>query len=98
MTDSDTNAVRPKDLTKDIKSVDWAPSFESYLRAIPGRTGVPLSYVIREHHVANPTPNAGFLDDYILNAPLPGAEYLNDKRAVHTKLVAMILTNTEAEA
>ena len=39
-----------------------------------------------------------FLDDYILNAPLSGADYLTDRRAVHTKLVAMFSTNPEAEA
>ena len=27
----DTNAVRPKDLAKEIKWADWAPSFENYL-------------------------------------------------------------------
>ena len=38
-----------------------------------------------------------FLDDYILNAPLYGADYLTGRRAVHTKLVAMVSTNPEAE-
>ena len=46
VSNSDTNAVKPRDLTKEIKWAGWAPSFESYLRAIPDRTGVPLSYVI----------------------------------------------------
>ena len=39
-----------------------------------------------------------FLDDYILNVPLSGADYLTDRRAVHTNLVAMVSTNPEAEA
>ena len=39
-----------------------------------------------------------FLDDYILNVPLSGADYLTDRRAVHTKLVDMVSTNPEAEA
>ena len=39
-----------------------------------------------------------FLDDYILNAPLSAADYLTDRQAVHTKLVAMLPTNPEAEA
>ena len=42
--------------------------------------------------------NTDFLDDYILNAPLSGADYLIDRRAVHTKIVAMVSTNPEAEA
>ena len=39
-----------------------------------------------------------FLDDNIMNAPLSGADYLTDRRAVHIKLVALISTNPEAEA
>ena len=46
VSNSNTNAVKPKDFTKDIRWTDWAPTFEKYLRAIPGRTGIPLSYVI----------------------------------------------------
>ena len=68
------------------------------MKVIPGRTGVPLSYVTRENDAANPDKNVDFLDDYILNAPLSGAGYLTDRRAVHTKLVAMVSTNPEAEA
>ena len=36
----DSNTVRPKDLTKKIRWADWAPLFENYLRAIPGRASV----------------------------------------------------------
>ena len=60
--------------------------------------GVPLSYVIREDDLPNPAQNMDFLDNYIMNAPLSGADYLTDRSAVHTKLVALIATNPEAEA
>ena len=71
---SSTDAIKPRDFIKDIKWIDWAPSFKNYLRAIPGRTGAPLSYVIRDNETPepNPVPNEDFLDDYILNAPLTG--------------------------
>ena len=95
---STTNAVKPKNFTKDIKWSDWALSFENYLRAIPGRTGVPLSYVTRETDAVKPDKNVDFLDYYILDAPLSGADYLTYRRAVHTKMVAMVSTNPEAEA
>ena len=72
------NAVKPKDLTKEIKWANWAPSFENYLRAVPGRTSVPLSYAIKKNDAANPNLNVDFLDDYILNAPLSGADYLTE--------------------
>ena len=90
---STTNAVKPKYFTKEIKWSDWSPSFENYLREIPVRTGVPLSYVTRENDADNPDKNVDFLDDYILNAPLSGADYLTDRRSVHTNLVAMVSTN-----
>ena len=84
-----TNAVKPKYFTKEIKWSDWAPYFENYLRLILGKTGVPISYVTKENDAANPDKNVDFLDDYILNAPLSGADYLTDRRAVNTKLAAM---------
>ena len=65
-------------------------------RAIPGRTGVLLSYVIRENDTPDPTPNVDFLEDYIKNAPLSGYAYLVDRRAVHTKLVRLISKNPES--
>ena len=68
------------------------------MRAIPGRIDVPLSYVIKEDDLTNLARNMDFLDDYIMNAPLSGADYLTDRRAVHTKLVALIATNPEDEA
>ena len=79
VSNSDTNPVKPRDFTKDIRWTDWAPLFENYLQAILGRTGVPLSYVIREKDAANPTPKTDFLDDCIMNAPLSGADYLTDR-------------------
>ena len=90
--------MKPKYFTKEIKWSNWAPSFENYLREIPGSNGVPLSYVTRENDAANPDKNVDFLDDYILNAPLSGADYLTDRRAVNTKLVDMVSTNPETEA
>ena len=53
---SKTDAIQPDKFTKDSKWIDWAPSFENYLRAIPGRTGVPLSYVIRQKETPDPDP------------------------------------------
>lgn len=96
---SSTSAMKPQDLTNEIKWSDFAPSFKNYLRAIPRRTGVPLSYVVRDDDQPNPAPNVDFLDDYIMNAPLLGPDYLTDRRAVHTKMVvALITTNPEAQA
>ena len=70
---------KPDGFTKDLKWEDWSPDFENYLRVTPGSSGVPLSYVIRENDAADPTPTGDFLEDYILNAPLSGDNYKEDK-------------------
>ena len=41
--------AKPTTFTETTKWTDWEPVFHNFLRAIPGRTGVPLSYVIREN-------------------------------------------------
>ena len=56
----DSNPVR---LTKQVKLEDWAPTFINYLRAIPGRDGVPLKYIIRANDLPDLIPNKDFLDD-----------------------------------
>ena len=38
---------KPVRLTKQLKWNYWAPTFINYVRAIPGRDGVPLKYIIR---------------------------------------------------
>ena len=97
---SDTlaKAARPEKFTKDMEWEDWYPSFENYLRAIPGRNGVPLKYVIREQDEPDPTENPDFLDDYVAMAPLQGEAFVSDAAEVHTLLVNLITGNTEAES
>ena len=71
----------------------------NYLRQIPGRTGIPLSYVV--HRTAIPPPVQFFdplLDNYITNASLGGPSYLYDNRSVHTLLLTFITKYTEIEA
>ena len=77
---------------------DWAPLFANYLRAIPGRNGVPLKYVIRRDEEPDPTPNEDFLDDYVAMAPLNGSAFTSDSAEVHTFLVNFIAGHTEAES
>ena len=49
-------AAKPEKFTADIKWQDWCPTFLNYLRAIPGRDGVPLKYVCRTNPLPDPTP------------------------------------------
>jgi hypothetical protein len=92
------NAAKPEKFTKDLVWDEWAITFVNYLRAIPGRNGVPLQYVIRSNEQPDPTPNEDFLDDYIKNAPLDGEAFIIDSNEVHTHLINMIAHNNEAES
>ena len=91
-------AAVPKDFKKDVKWEDWAPTFWNYLNAIPGRDGIPLSYIIRDNDAQDHTPNTNFLDTYVMAAPLSGMAYEMDARKVHAFLQTRIMGNDEAEA
>ena len=92
------SAAKHDKLTKDTKWEDWDSSFLNYLREIPRRYGVPLKYIVRAKKLPDPTPNANFLDDYIMNAPLTGQAFTINAAEVHTFMVNFITQNDEAES
>lgn len=92
------DAAKPKDFKDPVKWEDWKPTFLNYLRAIPGRNGVPLKYICRDSDAPNALPNRNFLDDYIAMAPLQGEAFEIDTVQVHTYLQNFILGNDNAEA
>ena len=96
--DTVSSAAKPEKFTKDMDWFDWKQSFMNYLRAIPGRNGVPLKYVVREN--VNPTnvQHPDFLDDYVDQAPLNGDAFASDAMEVHTFLTNFLVGNTEAES
>ena len=96
--DAIASAAKLDKLTKDTKWKDLAPSFFNCLRAIPGRDGVPLKDIVRENELPDPTPNADFLDDYIMNAPLTGQDFTIDAAEVHVFIVNFITKNDKAES
>ncbi len=65
---------------------------------MPGRDGVPLSYVVRDMNAPDPTPHPNFLDDYVSMAPLAGNAFVIDTSQVHTFLMNLISGNDTAEA
>ena len=93
-----TDTATPPQFTSTTLWIDWYPTFLNFLRAIPGRNGVPLSYVCRPDPVIPPASYPDFLDEYIDNAPLTGAAFITDANEVHTYLVKFIAENTVAEA
>lgn len=90
-------AAKPAKLTSDTKWEDWAPTFLNYLRAIPGRDGVPLKYICRDNEEPDGTPKTDFLDEYVNMAPLEGEAFTIDSAQVHTFIVNFISGNQQAE-
>ena len=91
-------AAKPEKFTLKTKWDDWNPSFQNFLRSIPGKDGVPLKYICRANDMPDPTPHVDFLDDYIAMAPLTGEAFAVDSAEVHTYLVNFIAGNTTAES
>ena len=91
-------SAKPNRLTTETKWHDWKPVFVNFLRSIPGRDGVPLSYIVRENDAPDPTPHLDVLDDYVAMAPLNGEAFVSDTKEVHTYLVKFITGNTQAES
>ena len=92
------DTAKPTSFTETTKWDDWQPTFRNFLKGIPGRNGVPLSYVIRHNENPDPTPNGDFLENYIAMAPLHGDAFITDNTEVHTYITSFIAGNTTAEA
>ena len=93
-----SEAAKPEKFTADTKWEDWSVTFLGYLRALPGRDGVPLNYVCRTNAQPDPTPNQDFLNDYVAMAPLVGEAFSIDAATVHTLLMNFITGNQVAES
>ena len=100
LSDSKTlsEAAKPEKFKESTKWEDWKPTFLNYIRAIPGRDGVPLKYICRDKEGAEETESEDFLDDYVAMAPLTGNSYAMDTSQVHTFLVNFVSGNDTAEA
>ena len=74
-----TETVKPDNFTDKIKWIGWYPTFINFLHDIPGRNGIPLSYICRPVSAIIPTTGyVDFIDEYVDKAPLNGQVYLND--------------------
>ena len=70
----------------------------NYLRTLPGRNGVPLSYIVRDNDDPDPISCSSFLDEYVTMSPLQGPAYIEDAGVVHTLFASLIAGNDTAEA
>jgi len=92
-------AAKPKHFTEKLKWDDWFPTFQNFLKCIPGRNGQPLLYVITKDSERSNTfdPNIDILENYIKMAPLDGEAFKIDASEVHTYLMNFIAGNITAE-
>ena len=90
--------AKPIKFKESMKWDNWNPTYLNFLKAIPGRNGVPLSYVCRENgQPKTHDPNLDYLENYINQAPLHGDAYVTDAGEVHTYLVNFMSNNPTAE-
>ena len=76
-------ACKPNAFTKDDKFDEWAKTFEDYLSLIPGATGLPLSYVIRDTEQPQMLLDATDKANFISMASLTGKTFEDDSEKVH---------------
>ena len=74
-----TEMAKPEHFTDKLKWIHWYPTFINFPRAIPGRNGIPLSYICMQERTIVPTTVYGdFIDEYVDKAPLTGQAYFTD--------------------
>jgi hypothetical protein len=93
--DTVSKAADPGKLKDERKWPEWEPAFVNYLSTIPGVSGVPLSYVVREKE----TPEVGveydsFNEQAVACAPLVGPTFQADARKVHQLIKSFLQTKT----
>ena len=93
-----SDAAKPSQFTSKTKWEDWNPVFMNFLRSIPGRNGVPLSYICRADEGPTIVANIEFIDQYVNRAPLQGEAFKTDAAEVNTYIVSFIAGNSTAEA
>jgi hypothetical protein len=97
LVDTNTKAANPGKFKDERKWPEWEKAFINYLSVIPGVSGIPLSYIVRDEEF----PVAGivyatFNDRMVNRAPLTGQYYIADARRVHNLLVGFLQgENTE---
>ena len=97
LVDTNTKAANPGKFKDERKWPEWEKSFINYLSVIPGVSGIPLSYIVRdEEFPAAGLVYATFNDRMVNRAPLTGQYYIADSRRVHNLLVGFLQgENTE---
>jgi hypothetical protein len=87
-----SKAADPGKLKTNTDWYTWSQGFINYLSTIPGCTGIPLSYVVREFdEPMDPEDDTDYLTTLVHRAPLQGTSYVADRRQVHQLLTGKVL-------
>ena len=94
---TNSKAADPGKFKDERKWPEWEKAFTNYLSIIPGVSGIPLSYIVREQDEPNPGMEyLTFNERMVHRAPLTGQYFIADARRVHNLLVGFLQgENTE---
>jgi hypothetical protein len=92
-----SKAADPGTLTFKVDFQSWTRGFRNYLNTIPGVTGIPLDYVIRDQAEPDLQEDVDYMVSLVLRAPLAGAVFRTDNTKVHGYLVSKLGTGPGAE-
>ena len=94
---TNSKAADPGKFKDERKWPEWEKAFTNYLSVIPGVTGIPLSYIIRETDIPVPGQEYPTFNERMINrAPLTGQYFVADTRRVHNLHVGFLQgENTE---
>jgi hypothetical protein len=92
--DTVSKAADPGKFKDERKWQEWEPSFNNYLSCIPGVSGVPLSYVIREKENPEEDDFGSFNEQAIACCKLSGPTFQADARKVHQLIKSYLQTET----
>ncbi len=84
---TNSKAADPGKFKDERKWPDWEKAFSNNLAVIPGVSGIPLSYVVREAEDPDAEANYGScIERTVHRAPLNGQNNIADARRVYTLL------------
>ena len=75
-----TDAAKPATFTHKSDWQDWSETFRNFLKHVPGRSEIPLAYIIREKEINEivEDPSKDLIHNLIEMAPLNGENYETD--------------------
>jgi hypothetical protein len=91
LVDTNTKVADPDKFRDERKWPEWNKAFTNYLSVIPGVSGIPLSYVVRDNEEPDEDEMyLSFNERMIAHAPHTGQYYEADSRCVHNLLTGFL--------